>query len=104
MEHPNHWAWHVHHNTLAERLSESIEIRQDYIRRQKPRPEVETRLRLLRIVKNQAVLEAYEAAKRSAREAYEAAKRSAWGAVETLHRAECSPCPWNGRTIFPKCG
>ena len=52
-------AWHVHHDILCEPLTEPIEERIDYIRMNKPKEGIETRLRLLNIVKNQEL--AFEA-------------------------------------------
>jgi len=47
-------AWHVHHETLIERLTEPIESRIEYIRDNKPKNEIDTRLRLLKLVNDQA--------------------------------------------------
>lgn len=74
------WAWHVHHEVLAERLTESVENRIAYIKSGKPEEEVETRLKLLKPMvgtfKTKTELNA-------------------------LHEQECPHCPWNGTTIFP---
>lgn len=49
--------WHVHHTQLFEACVEPIERRLEFIRREKPREEVETRLRLIRPVKNERLLQ-----------------------------------------------
>jgi len=45
------FVWHVHHDILVEPLTEPFENRVEYIRRFKPEHEVETRLRLMRPVR-----------------------------------------------------
>lgn len=45
------FAWHVHHETLVEPLTEPIENRIAYIRKDKPAGEIELRLRLLKPVR-----------------------------------------------------
>ena len=57
-------AWHVHHDRLVEFLTEPIETRKTYIRREKPKNEQALRLRLLRVVKGRlpvAVAQAWQA-------------------------------------------
>lgn len=106
------WAWHVHHDKLVEPLSEPIEVRQAYIRTNKPAEELPTRQRLLRVVQDQATLttarEVFEAATRPAWEAYSAAERPAReayeAAINALHLRECPDCPWDAqrKTLFPE--
>jgi hypothetical protein len=55
------FAWHVHHRTLVEPLTEPIEKRVAYIRATKPQTEIETRLRLLKPVKGSLPAELIEA-------------------------------------------
>ena len=43
--------WHLHHKVLLEVLNEPLENRIEYIKRQKPKNERETRLRLMRPLK-----------------------------------------------------
>src|SRR5208283_4454750 len=43
--------WHIHHDVLVERLTEPIENRIEFIMYQKPKGEVETRLRLMKPVR-----------------------------------------------------
>ena len=51
------WAWHVHHGHLVERLTEGgLPARRKYIRENKPASEIETRLRLLKPVKDQKAM------------------------------------------------
>jgi len=67
------YAWHVHHERLVEVLTEPIQARIEYIRRQKPESEVATRLRLLRLVGDQ---EAVAAAEKPYQEALAAAEKT----------------------------
>ena len=48
---PKKWYWHVHHDILVEPLTEPIENRIAFIKANKPKEEVETRLRLLKPIK-----------------------------------------------------
>ena len=74
--------WHVHHEKLVEHLTEPVRARINYIKKEKPREEVEIRLRLLKPVLGKIPN-----------------TEKGW---ERLHKKECKDCPWNGRTIFPK--
>ena len=107
------FAWHVHHETLIEPLTEPIENRIAYIKQAKPASEVELRLRLLKPVQGElpAALNKAKAALDKARAAY----AKAWAAyvkagaacmpeIEALHAIECPDCPWDGTSIFPKAG
>ena len=112
------WYWHVHHNIFAEPLTEPIEKRIAFIKANKPKEEVETRLRLLKPIK--ALLpadvvktwEAYDKAREAGDKAWEAYVKT-WEAynktlndhkdeIDALHREECPNCPWDGETIFPE--
>ena len=44
-------AWHVHHEVLCEVLTEPLEVRAKYIRKDKPKEEQSVRLRLLKVVR-----------------------------------------------------
>ena len=130
MKNPKGLFWHVHHDVLCE-WSNNIEERIDYIKKNKPEGEIETRLRLLKAVKgklpeefykaNKAWYKAWDEANKARNKArnkenkawYEAnkARDKAYKArnkykneIEALHKNECPDCPWNGRTIFPKKG
>ena len=123
--------WHIHHERLLEVATEPIENRIEFIRKNKPSHEVETRLRLLKRVigplphpllkaekKYSEALEKYNKAREKyneAREKYDKAREKyneAWkecykarkkynDQIEELHKRECFDCPWNGKTIFP---
>src|SRR3990167_3482925 len=111
-------AWHVHHDRLLEPLTEPIGNRIAYIKANKSKHEVETRLRLLKPVKGRLPWEVGKAweAYGKAWEAYGKAGEAygkAWEAygkavldhkdeIEALHREECPNCPWDGETIFPE--
>ena len=55
------FAWHVHHNILIELLTEPIENRIKYIKKFKPKNEIELRLKLLKVVKGELPKEFVEA-------------------------------------------
>jgi hypothetical protein len=77
------WCWHVHHDTLVERLTEPLSVRIAYIRRNKPEHEVPVRLALLHLVKDEAVgpaWKAYDEAVDSARKARDKAVGPVWKA------------------------
>ena len=97
-------AWHVHHDRLLEPLTEPIGNRIAYIKANKSKHEVETRLRLLKPVKGRLpweVVKAWEAYGK-AWEAYGKAVLDHKDEIEALHREECPNCPWDGETIFPE--
>ncbi len=74
--------WHIHHETLYEYLFEPIRARINYIKKGKPKDEVELRLRLLKPVLGKIPN-----------------TEKGW---ERLHKKECKNCTWDGKTIFPK--
>ena len=86
---PVEYYWHIHHEQLVEATYEPIENRIFYIKSDKPKHEIETRLRLLRKVEDQTVLR-------------KAMNSNDHEAVDELHKKECKDCSWNGHTIFPK--
>ena len=117
--------WHIHHNILMELLLEPIENRIKYIIENKPKEEIELRLRLLKPVKGKLptmfiaareacdkAREAYDKAREAetyneARKAYEKAgeasdeaRKACREEIEVLHKLECPDCPWNGKSIF----
>jgi hypothetical protein len=73
--------WHVHHETLVESLTEPVRARINYIKKEKPKDEIDIRLQLLKPVLGKIP-----------------STDKGW---ETLHKKECKNCPWNGKTIFP---
>ena len=124
-------AWHVHHEVFYEKLTEPLQNRIDYVKRDKNQSEVPTRLKLMRPVLEQAALKKADSAYTDSSKAYEAAlaklKKARPGAdydkasveaekaleglrkagkpVYALHRQECEPdCPWDGVTILPAGG
>lgn len=122
--------WHVHHEVLLE-ASDNIEERIEYINREKPKHEIEIRLKLLKPVKGNLPKAYQDAAKAywDAAKAYQNAYKAYWDAykaywdadkayrdaykahrdayeahrdeIELLHSLECPGCPWDGKTIFP---
>ena len=81
------YAWHVHHDNLVEPLTEPIKNRIAYIKANKPRVEIETRLRLLKVVRGGLPAPTVQAgaAYDKARAAYDkagAAYDKAWAAFD----------------------
>ena len=113
------FAWHVHHNQLAEVLIRPMTKRRAYIKSEKRAGEVATRLRLFHSVKGQlptplvGAAEAYIAENQivikkgwsprllETRREYKQQLLRYGKALEKLHAEECPNCPWDGRTIFP---
>ena len=69
------WYWHVHHDILVERLIAPVQERIDFIMKNKPKDEIEARLRLLKPVNDQNTLtvagKARDEARAAARKAYD---------------------------------
>ena len=103
------WAWHVHHKTLVEQLRgpDGLAGRQGYIRGGKPRKEQARRLRLLKAVKSQELINNLKVDSQTAydllpNDVRKVIRRGLNQAINALHAYECKRCPWDGRTIFPK--
>lgn len=117
--------WHYSANMLYEYDSSTgIDDHIRGIKAVKPEHEQETRLRLMRRIKNpparlvealaelsaaydqslvacereQAVIDAHDRVE----VAYYQARESCKAEMEALHKIECPNCPWDGKTIFPK--
>ena len=75
--------WHVHHSILVEQLTMPVRARINYIKKEKPKDEIELRLKLLRPVLGDIPT-----------------TQKGW---ETLHKKECG-CGWDSKkqTIFTK--
>jgi len=111
MEKPQ-WYWHIHHDVLLE-TSSNIAERIEYIKDNKSKGEIETRLHLLKPVRGQLpkpylrAEDAYDKAEgtwdkvRKAWKACNKAREKYRPQIEALHAKECPDCPWNGETIFP---
>ena len=78
----DYW-WHIHHQELYEYLTEPIRARINYIKENKPKDEIELRLRLLKPVLGKIPT-----------------TEAGW---KKLHKKECKDCPWDHKkkTIFP---
>ena len=107
------WMWHVPHEVLCEPLTEPLANRIAYIKANKPKNEIETRLRWLTPVRGKVptALDKAVAAYDKAGAAYvkaQAAHDKAWAAalpaLERLHAKEHgSECPWDGeQLVFPR--
>ena len=100
--------WHIHHDILLEPLTEPIENRIQFIKVNKPKNEVETRLRLMKPVRgklpklDKACAEWGKARAELDKACAEWDKARADPKVLALHAKECPDCPWDGRTIFPE--
>jgi len=109
--------FHIHHEILAEPLTEPLKNRIKYIKEDKPKDEIELRLKLIKPVKGKLPSEFIEAsqawakadqargkaylARGKARQAWAKALEDNTPAIEKLHKKECG-CGWNGKTIFTK--
>ena len=78
----DYW-WHIHHQELYEYLTEPIRARINYIKENKPKDEIELRLRLLKPVLGKIPT-----------------TEAGW---KKLHKIECPKCPYDykKKTIFP---
>lgn len=121
-------AWHLHHEKLFETLTEPAANRIDYVLRNKPSDEIETRLRLFRPVrmpvakpvatmtelKDIKTLRAYANNLKGSKlsrvsdllaiiaSLEKEAQTSVSPNMTQLHKEQCDPrCPWDGNTIFP---
>jgi hypothetical protein len=79
-------AWHIHHDTLLEVLTEPISTRRAFIKERKPAHEVALRLKLLKVVKDQ------KTAKEILGADYEG--RPYRDKLKALHEKECPNCPF----------
>ncbi len=84
--------WHIHHEVVVEPLTEPVENRITFIHENKPKEEVETRVRLMKRVQGKLppeVIEAWQAYDKAGR-AYDKAGRAcveAWQAYDETRRA-----------------
>ena len=92
--------WHCHHDELLEWVYDKKE-RVDYIKANKPKSEVKTRLKLFKKVKGKLPKEYEKAweAREKAREAWEKAREKYKPQIEKLHKKECGCKEWNGEEI-----
>ncbi len=88
------FAWHCHHDVLMEYVVDYDE-RAKYIQENKPKNELELRLRLFQMVTGPL-----SPALDTARAALDTAIRDNMPALLALHAQECPNCPWDGKTIF----
>src|SRR3990170_3693553 len=102
--------WHIHHEVLLE-WSDDIQERIDFIQAEKPKHEVEIRLRLLKPVQGALPPKLVKAGDARGKawdafgkdwDAYRKAYDKYLPQIEALHALECPDCPWDGFTIFPE--
>jgi len=87
------FAWHVHHNILVE-WCYNFEERTKVIKESKPKNEIETRLRLFKMVKSKLPKEVVEAWQK-----WDDIMKKHTSYFEELHKKECSCKEWDGRKI-----
>ena len=96
---------HLHHEEVAEKLTEPIENRIAYILSDKPKNEQALRLRLMRPVTVPALAE-YERVTAAALAEYQKVRAPAWAEYEkakaAAHKKLCPTpdCPWANGSIF----
>jgi hypothetical protein len=109
--------WHVHHDKLLEWCYDYDE-RVNYIKTEKPSNEIQTRLRLMKPVREELPKEFVKAYKKwveadkkwvEARKEWDEACKRLYEAytkyapqLETLHKKECGCKEWNGRKLVFK--
>jgi len=103
------FAFHCHHDTLCEWVSDYDEW-VDYIKEYKPPQEIELRLRLFQMIPEERLPEelvkagtAYDKARTAyvkAGTAHDKAIVSHTKELEKLHAELCPNCTWDGKTIF----
>lgn len=96
--------WHVHHDTLVEQITEPIENRIEYIKSNKPKHEIETRLRLMKPATGiNAAYAEYKKIQQPALAEYEKIADAAYAEykkiAEKLHKEQCGCKEWNGNEI-----
>ena len=103
------WYWHCHHDIICEPVW-SYKERVDYIRKDKPKNEIKTRLSLFKKVKHLEKLpkefikvgeKYYEASKKCAEagKKYYEAREKYKPQLEKLHAEECACKEWNGKEL-----
>jgi mRNA-degrading endonuclease HigB of HigAB toxin-antitoxin module len=84
--------FHVHHEQMWEWATEPMENRIEYIKKEKPTSEIDTRLRLLKEIPYERIKSLvdtkgqYDAVQRTAWEQYEAVERPAWEQYDAVQR------------------
>ena len=119
------WYWHIHHDVLLEPLTEPLRNRIKFIKENKPKDEIELRLKLLKPVKGKLPDEVVKARKAcdkawkvcdkawevcdkaweayvkaweayvKARKAYDNTFKKYSKEINELHEKECPNCPWS---------
>src|SRR3990167_4277978 len=107
---------HCHHDVLFERLTEPVENRIKYIKENKPKDEIETRLRLMRVLTDEEVAmmpkegwKAWKArdkawkAQDKTRKAWKAWDKQSSPVIMAWHEKVCGCKEWqHGCLIFSK--
>lgn len=109
------WYWFLHHDTMVE-WTDDIDERWDYVCREKPYEELETRQKWMRPVKGEMPVEfiaawvEYAAARAKYETAwvkydktwtkYETAQAKYKPQIEALMREELPGVPWDGKTLL----
>lgn len=93
------WYWHIHHMELVEKLDEPLNARIDYVKANKAKNEIATRLKWLTRVRPmtpalKALLKKYDESWFDSDD---------WKVLEAEHKKQHPKCPWkNGTLVFPK--
>jgi hypothetical protein len=89
------YAWHVHHETLAEPLTEPFEIRTRAISKKNESPaHIILRYKLFKkSIELKALVAEYDAKRKPLDDEY-------YAKLLVLHAVECPDCTWDGKTIF----
>ena len=95
--------WHCHHDIICEYVYDYQE-RVDYIKKEKPKNEIKTRLRLFKPVKVKLPKEFVQARENyfQARDKYVQAEEKYVPQLEELHKKDCGCSEWNGKEIVFK--
>jgi len=98
--------WHIHHDVLLEPLTEPLKNRIKFIKENKPKDEIELRLKLLKPVRGKLPDEIIKAGRAydKAGKIYDKTLKKYSKEINELHEKECPNCPWDSKqqTIFPK--
>ena len=106
--------WHIHHDILLE-WSDNIEERFEAVRKDKPKNEIKTRLRLIKPVDEKLLPIEFAKAYKAWDKAWNKARAKAWDKarakadkarvkykpeIEALHAKECGCREWDGTRII----
>ena len=94
--------WHVHHDVLLE-YCYNYQGRVGYIKENKPKNEIETRLRLFKPVKGKLpedIVKAGQKYEKAIQQKYYETIEKHSSFIKNLHRKECGCKEWDGKEII----